>query len=63
MGVIRMPDAMEAAYDAANKENRQLKKQVEYYRRIAEIWQEIVERLFSLIEEMGDTGVDQDRGQ
>ena len=58
-----MPDAMEAAYDAANKENRQLKKQVEYYRRIAEIWQEIVERLFSLIEEMGDTGVDQDRGQ
>jgi hypothetical protein len=57
-----MPDAMEAAYDAANKENRQLKKQVEYYRRIAETWQEIAGRLFSLIEEMGDADVDENRG-
>ena len=49
-----MPDAMEAAYDAANKEIKRLERQVEYYKHIAKIWQEVAGRLFALIEFMGN---------
>lgn len=52
-----MPDAMEAAYDAANRQIKQLEKQVEYYRRIATIWQEVAGRLIALLELVGDDHV------
>lgn len=49
-----MPDAQQAAYDAANRQIKQLEKQVEYYKQLAKVWQEVAGRLFALIELMGD---------
>lgn len=43
-----MPDAQQAAYDAANRQIKQLEKQVEYYKHIAKIWQEVAGRLYVL---------------
>ena len=43
-----MPDAMEAAYDAANRENKSLKEQVEHYLHLAHLWEEIAERLLEI---------------
>ena len=47
-GVTRMPDAMEAAYDAANRENKSLKEQVDRYIHLADLWEEIAERLLEI---------------
>lgn len=52
-----MPDAQQAAYDAANRQIKQLEKQVEYYRRIATIWQEVAGRLIAILELAGDDHV------
>lgn len=49
-----MTDTEQAAYDAANKEIKRLERQVEYYKHIAKIWQEVAGRLFALIELMGN---------
>ena len=43
-----MPDAMEAAYDAANRENKSLKEQVDRYIHLADLWEEIAERLLEI---------------
>ena len=43
-----MPDAMEVAYDAANRENKSLKEQVDRYIHLADLWEEVAERLLEI---------------
>lgn len=43
-----MPDALEAAYDAANRENKSLKEQVDSYKLLADMWEEIAKRLLAI---------------